>query len=66
MPRLVSFVIGLVADGPSTDTTHTFITLFMGAKKLNFAPSGTIQTDDLSGLPKRTSREISGYAGAEL
>ena len=66
MPRLVSFVIGLAADGPSTDTTHTFITLFMGARKLIFAPSGMIPTDDLSELPKRTSRDISGYAGAEL
>ena len=68
MPRAVSSVTALPADGSLAGATQTFITPSTGAIQLRYLPSGLICTPARSGLPNSASRGISstsfGASGA--
>src|SRR5688572_9341201 len=64
MPRDVSLVTGLAASGSFAGPTHTFITPSTAARKASCFPSSLRVGPDLSGLPNRTRRGMSGTFAA--
>src|SRR5690348_7394213 len=60
MPRLVSLVTGLAADGSLRGPTHTFITPSLGAMNDRYLPSGDRRACAFSGLPNNADRGITG------
>src|SRR5688572_17334959 len=60
MPRLVSLVTGLAAEGSLRGPTHTFSTPSLGAMNETYLPSGDTRAWALSGLPNKAERGITG------
>src|SRR5688572_15272220 len=60
MPRLVSLVTALAADGSLRGPTHTFRTPSFGAMNDTYLPSGEIRACVFSGLPNNAERGITG------
>jgi hypothetical protein len=60
MPRFVSFVMALAADGSERGPTHTFNTPSFGAMKDTYLPSGDRRACVFSGLPNKAVRGITG------
>src|SRR4029078_5081062 len=59
--RLVSLVISFAAEyGSSTRLTQTLRVSLYGLRKEMYRPSGEIWAPEISGLPKNSSRSMSG------
>src|SRR5690349_8743587 len=60
MPRLVSLVTALAADGSLRGPTQTFSTPSLGAMNDTYLPSGETRAWVFSGLPNKADRGITG------
>src|SRR5687768_2645728 len=60
MPRLVSLVTALAAEGSLRGPTHTFSTPSLGAMNDTYLPSGETRAWAFSGLPNSAERGITG------
>src|SRR5689334_12587511 len=60
MPRLVSLVTGLAAEGSLRGPTHTLSTPSLGATNDTYLPSGERRACAFSGLPNSAERGITG------